>query len=52
MNNLLKYLKIHTFKVIFLCEKLVEYFPQKNSMKIIPLGDQLLLENVFEIFDF
>ena len=51
MNNLLEHLKIRTFKVTFLCEKLVEYF-QKKSMKNIRLGDQLLLENVFEIFDF
>ena len=35
MNNLLEHLKIHTFKVIFLCEKLVEYFQIKNSMKNI-----------------
>ena len=49
MNNLLEHLKIRTFKVIFLCEKLVEYF-QKKSMKNIRLGDQLLLENVFGIF--
>ena len=52
MNNLLEHLKIRTFKVIFLCEKLVEYFKKKNSMKNIWLGDQLLLKNVFENFDF
>ena len=51
MNNLLEHLKIRTFKVIFLCQKLVESF-QKISMKNIGLGDQLLLKNVFEIFDF
>ena len=51
MNNLLEHLKICTFNVIFLCEKLVVYF-QKKSMKNIRLGDQILLENVFEIFDF
>ena len=50
-NNLLEHLKIRTFKVIFLCQKLVESF-QKKSMKNIRLGDQLLLKNVFEIFDF
>ena len=52
MNNLLEHLKIRTFKVIFLCEKLVEYFQKKNPMKNVRLGDQLLLENAFEIFDF
>ena len=35
MNNLLEHLKFHTFKVIFLCEKLVEYFHKNNSMKNI-----------------
>ena len=52
MNNLLEHLKIRTFKVIFLCQKLVESFQKKSSMKNIRLGDQLLLKNVFEIFDF
>ena len=51
MNNLLEHLKIRTFKVIFLCQKLIESF-QKNSMKNIRLEDQVLLKNVFEIFDF
>ena len=35
MNNLLKHLKIRTFKVIFLCQKLVESFQKKLSMKNI-----------------
>ena len=41
MNNLLEHLKIRTFKVIFLCEKLVEYFQKrkKKSMKNIRLED-------------
>ena len=32
--------------------KIGRIFPKKNSMKNIWLGDQLLLKNVFEIFDF
>ena len=28
------------------------HFPKKNSLKNIGLGDQLLLKNVFETFDF
>ena len=52
MNNLLEHLKIRTFKVIFLCQKLVESFQKNISMKNIRLGDQLLLKNVFENFDF
>ena len=30
MNNLFKHLKIRTFKVIFLCQKLVESFQKKS----------------------
>ena len=42
-----------TFKVIFLCQKLVKSFQKKKkSLKNIGLGDQLLLKNVFENFDF
>ena len=52
MSNLLKHLKIRTFKVIFLCQKLVESFQKKNSMKNIQLGDQLILRFFFENFDF
>ena len=52
MNNFLKHLKIRTFKVIFLCQKLVESFPKTFSMKNIWLEDQLLVKNVFENFDF
>ena len=44
--------QILTFKVIFLSLKLVESFRKKKSMKNIQLGDQLLLKNVFENFDF
>ena len=32
--------------------KIGQIFPKKNSMKNIRLGDQLLLKNVFENFDF
>ena len=52
MNNLLKHLKILIFKVIFQCWKLVESFQIKFSMKNIGLGDQLLIKNIFENFDF
>ena len=37
-----------TFKVIFLCQKLVKSLQKKKSLKNIGLGDQLLLKNVFE----
>ena len=46
MKNLLKHIKIGTFK------NMVESFQKKNSMKNIGPGDQLLLKNVFENFDF
>ena len=52
MNNLVKGLKILSFKVIFQCLKLVESFPQKISVKNIWLGDQLLSMKFFENFDF
>ena len=45
MNNLLEDLKILIFKVI-LCGKLIESF-QKNSLKNIGLGDQLLKYIIF-----
>merc|ERR1739844_197321 len=48
MNNLLEHIKIHTFKVIFLCKKSVESFHNNFSMKNIQLGDQLYLKNIFE----
>ena len=51
MNNLLEHLKICTFKVIF-CVKNWSNLSKKESMKNIGLGDQLLLKNVFENFDF
>ena len=35
MNNLVKDLKILSFKVIFQCQKLVESFPKKNPVKNI-----------------
>ena len=52
MNNFLKHLKILTFKIIFLCQKLVKYFPEKFSYKNIGLDDHFLPKNVFEKFDF
>ena len=52
MKNLLEHLKILIFKVIFQCLKLVESFQKKFSKMNIWLGDQLLLKNVFENFDF
>jgi hypothetical protein len=39
MNNLVKDLKILSFKVIFQCLKLVESFQKKISVKNIWLGD-------------
>ena len=51
MNNLVKDLKILSFKVIFQGLKLVESF-QKNSLKNIWLEDKLLLMKFFENFDF
>ena len=52
MNNLVKDLKILSFKIIFQCLKLVESFQKKYSVKNIWLGDQLTLMNFFENFDF
>ena len=40
------------FQSHFSVLKIGPIFPKKNSMKNIGLGDQLLLKNVFEIFDF
>ena len=51
MNNLVKDLKILTFKVIFPRLKLVESFPKKNTVKNIWLGDKLILMKFFENFD-
>ena len=52
MNNLVKDLKILSFKVIFQCLKLVESFQKNNSVKNIWLGDQLILMKFSENFDF
>ena len=52
MNNLVKDLKILSFKVIFQCLKLVESFQKKKSLKNIWLGDLITLPNFFENFDF
>ena len=51
MNTLLDYIKNCTFKVIFLCQELVKSF-QKKLYEEFGLGDELLLKNVFEDFDF
>jgi hypothetical protein len=51
MNNLLEHLKILIFKVIFQCGQLIESF-QFFFLLRIRLGDQLLLKNVLENFDF
>ena len=40
------------FQSHFSVSKIGRIFPKKNSIKNIGLGDQLLLKNVFEIFDF
>ena len=52
MNNLVKDLKILSFKVIFKCLKLVESFQKKFSVKNIGLEDQLILLIFFENLDF
>ncbi len=52
MNNLVKDLKILSFKVIFQCLKLVESFQKIISVNNIWLGDQLILMKFFENFDF
>ena len=52
MNNLVKDLKILSFKVIFQCLKLVKSFQKKFSVKNIWLEDQLILMKFFENFDF
>ena len=52
MNNLVKDLKILTFKVIFKYRKLVESFQKKKSVKNIWLEDQLIFMKFFENFDF
>ena len=52
MNNLVKDLKILSFKVIFQCLKLVESFQKKNSAKNIWFqGDQLISMKFFENVD-
>ena len=43
MSNLVKDLKILSFKFIFYCLKLVESFQKKNSLKNILSGDHLVL---------
>ena len=52
MNNLVKDLKILSFKDIFQYLKLVESFQKKFSVKNIWLGDQLILMKFFENFNF
>ena len=52
MNNLVKDLKILSFKVIFKCLKLVESFQKKFSVKNIWLGDQLTLMKFFKTLIF
>ena len=53
MNNLVKDLKILSFKVIFQCLKLAESFQKKKkSVKNIWFGEQLILMKFFENFDF
>ena len=51
MNNLLEHLKIRTFKVIFLCQKLVESF-QKKFYEEYSTRDKLLLKKCFWNFWF
>ena len=52
MNNLVKDLKIMSFKVIFQYVKLVESFPKKISENNIWLGNQLRnMNHFFENFD-
>jgi hypothetical protein len=52
MSNLLEHLIILILKVIFPCGKMIESFQKKNSLKSTGLGDQFLIKNVFENFDF
>ena len=52
MNNLVKDLKILSFKVISQCLKLAESFQEKDPVKNIWLKDQLILMKFFENFDF
>jgi hypothetical protein len=47
MNNLVKDLKILSFKAIFQCLELVESFQKYNYVKNIWLGDQLILIKFF-----
>ena len=51
MNNLVKDLKILSYKVIFKCLKLVESFQKKISLNLW-LEDQFILMKLFENFDF
>ena len=51
MNNLVKDLKILSFKVIFQCLKLGKSYQKKFSVKNIWLGDQLTLMRFFENSD-
>jgi hypothetical protein len=52
MNNLVKDLKILSFKVIFQRLKLGESFQKIISEKNISLGDQLKVMKFFEKVDF
>ena len=52
MNNLVKDLKILSFKVIFQCLKLVESFQKKISVKNIWLGGHFISMKVSWNFDF
>ena len=52
MNNLVKDLKILSFKVIFQRLKLVESFQKWFFVKNTWLGDQLILMKFFENLDF
>ena len=52
MSNLVKDLKILSFKVICQCLKLVKSFQKKNSVKNVWSEDQFILMKFFENFDF
>ena len=52
VKNLVKELKVLSFKVIFKSLKLAESFQKKFSAKNIWLEDQLILMKFFENFDF
>ena len=52
MNNLVKDLKIQSFKAIFSLSKIGRIFPKKNSVKKIGLEDLLRWMKFFENFGF